>query len=65
MNSSREEHIRRVLLLELNNAFSNTYRYCEREGEDCDREFLDKLVEEVKECVRGGPQSTAEPNELD
>jgi hypothetical protein len=53
MNAAREEHIRRVLLLELNNAFPNASKYCV-EDED-DQVFLQEIFEEVKLCVRGKP----------
>jgi hypothetical protein len=54
MNAAREEHIRRVLLIELNSAFSNASRHCI--DDEKDQEFLQGLIEEVKACVRGEPE---------
>jgi hypothetical protein len=54
MTPAREEQIRRVLLIELNSAFSNASKYCVDDEED--QAFLQKIIEEVKTCVRGEPE---------
>jgi hypothetical protein len=60
MTQAQEEHVRTVLLLELNCAFANASRHCMGDKEE--QELLQALIEEVKLCVNGGHRSSATQN---
>ena len=60
MDSERKNHVRSMFLLYLNNAFSGASKHFAEQGVDEDREFLQKLVESVRECVEGETKHVTE-----
>ena len=56
----RKNQIRSALLLELNNAFTKLSKHYTEYGDERDREFLQKLIVSLKECVKGETKTREE-----
>jgi hypothetical protein len=59
-DDERRAVIRSMLLLELNNVFSNAYRHIAHNGHPHDREYLLDLIHMLKECLKEEPLARRE-----
>jgi hypothetical protein len=48
-------------MLELNNSFSNTSKHYGEQGDDEDRDYLQRLIESIRSHARSGYQVPGEP----
>lgn len=63
MNNARMRKIRSTLMLELNSSFSNTSKHYGEQGDDEDRDYLQRLIESVRSHAGSGDQVPGEPPE--
>ena len=57
LDTQTKREIRKHVLLELNSCFVKISRHYKEHGGDAEREFLQTLIQSIKECVDGATDS--------